>query len=330
MASMHAPASSNERIRKICLWIVKNTDSILWRHLFSPIFLGLIPALTILFLTKEKLSNDLKAVTGVDLVNNNYALILIGLPLILPILAKALGAAIEVYSKPEKELERNDLLLLLASIRAVVGEKLDRFTDAAKNAKRLHKTAGQVFLEITQPDRQIRQLTRSAYAIFEALDASTEYRVGLLKIVQGKPVEWVAYFPEGRVPRMKPKDLAAETSTVSRCIEKKKIIVIDDIQKEIKKKSKADRNYVAGFIEKGEAGAQICYPIFDTVSQEVSYVLTVAGRKNGCLKANRYAIYEWIIEQIATRIQLEHCLKVIKESVCEKGSGEESHEKAIA
>ncbi len=311
MASIHSPVSRDGWARRICKWVVKAADGWFVKFFLTPLLVTALPGLIVLAITRDQFKQQVEGIIGAGNLPSSLWII-VGLTLC-PIAVKALWAFVEKYSNPERALVLDDVLLLLEAVRTVVGEKLDRFTAEAKKAKRNPTSSGEIFASITQPEVQIRALVKAAHAIFNALDVSTTFRVGLLKVDGGRPSDWVAYFPNGKVARTTAEALQAPTSTVMRAIKKKTTIVVDDIQKELVKASKNDRNYIRG-ASGDDPGSQLCYPIIDTVTREVCYVLTIAGGKAGSLKASRQPIYEWLIEQLATRIQLEHCLVQLVES----------------
>lgn len=282
------------------------------RHVLAPVAVTAVPAVLMLLLSKDEYRKSFVSATGIDPTAFAGIFWLSAAVVAYPILLRAFWAWVEKRAKPERQLDLEDTLLLLSAIRTVIGEKLERFTLQARSA-RAGLSSGEVFTQITQPRQQIRLLTKALHALFSAIDSSTSFRVGLLAVRDGRPSEWVCYFPEGRVARTGAQQLAAPTSTVMRSIKAKKTVVVEDVQKELSKTSKGNRNFVKGSWGDDEPGSQLCYPIVDTANHEVVYVLAVAGGKAKSLKSSQLAIYDWLIEQIATRIQLEHCLVELKE-----------------
>lgn len=171
-------------------------------------------------------------------------------------------------------------------------------------------------MNITKPDQQLSLLVIAIKGIFEALDSSNaSYRVGLLSVDRQskKPQKWLYFEPTEKPPRTSPKDLSAPSSTVSHAIQNKSIVVVEDIRKELQKKSKEERRYVQGSSRPGDQGSQLCYPITHPATGEVEYVITIAGDKRKCLEEKYSDLYVWILEHFSLRIGLEHSLLILKE-----------------
>jgi hypothetical protein len=229
---------------------------------------------------------------------------------------KTIYAAIEHYSKPDRELSRDDLQAILQSINVVVGDKAKRFVGHAKVSLTSHNLPqDRVFQEITKPEQQIGLLVSALQGVLGFLDKDTLFRVGLLIIQDGKPVEWAHFEPAERPPRTQATELDHPGSTVMQCIGKKSTVLVEDIQKELRIRNKEKRRYLQLNTRSNENGSQLCYPIAHSATGKIEYVITVAGDRRCCLIEKHLPLYEWIIDHFALRIRLEHSLMILKREV---------------
>lgn len=60
----------------------------------------------------------------------------------------------------------------------------------------------------------------------------------MLRIENDKPVDWFSFDPASLPPRTEAQTLSAPTSTVSQCIKNKSLVIVEDIQKELNKRTK--------------------------------------------------------------------------------------------
>lgn len=323
MGKVHTPSSADGAINKICKSLVGFSDHWILKFLVAPVLLTSLPAIILLFFSREQMRVYLPDWAGGKggVFDQHPVLVVVG-AIVFPVLAKALWAGITHAAEPSRKLSVEDLVILTNALGEVVGEKLTRFAGVGKSwignprKRELHE-----FMEIAKPKEQIRLLAKAIYGLFNSIDSTAEFRVGLIRISDGKPIEWIAYFPAGRIPRMSPEDLSVPTSTVSRAIKHQRAVIVEDIKKELDKKNKDDRNFVKG-VASNEAGSQLCYPITDSLSGRVAFVITVAGNSSGSLRKASLPIYEWLIERVAVRIQVENCLEVMGKSHDEKAEAE--------
>lgn len=229
---------------------------------------------------------------------------------------KTLYAAIERHSKPERELSRDDLDSILKSLNVVVGDKAMRFASYLKNCTSQNNAVdpAATFDTITQPKQQIALLISAVRGAFECIDsADTLYRVGLLIIRDGKPVEWAHFDPADHPPRTPPTDLSHPGSTVMHAVRARTTVIVEDIARELRGRSKNNRRYVRGNTRDDDEGSQLCYPVIHPATGQVEYVITVTGDGKCCMPEKHRPLYEWIINHYALRLNLEHSLMVIKE-----------------
>lgn len=314
---MNVPVIKDSAGKKVCKSIVKLCDSWLVKYIFTPILFVQPPILLTILATKNELQNDVVSWVGPAIgkfISESALLIIIGSFLYLVVM-RAIYAAIRNCAKPERELEVDDLVALVNAINIIVGEKTRRMAIEAKAALGLNNICGrETFLQITRPDQQIPLLIRGLRSVFVYMHtANATFRVGLLRIDNNKAIHWYSFDPESQPPRTHAAVLNAPTSTVSRCIKTKSIIVIDNVQKELKKKSKNIRRFMRGNLQAEDEGSQLCYPIIHSATGNVEYVVTIAGNRSESLKAKYSELYTWIINHFSVRICMEHSLLIMKE-----------------
>lgn len=315
---MNQPIVGDNRAKLCCRKIVSFCESWFVKQIARPIVFLLPPILLTSVAYRAGLKEDVVKWFGAgvgDLLNQSAFLIIVG-AYIYVVIMKAIYAAINSYAKPSRELGTGDLIAILKAMNIVVNEKAKRMADKAKSAlQQKNICPKRTFLQITQPGQQLYLLIAGIKSVFEYIDQEkAEYRVGLLKISGNKAVEWIAFEPYVQPPRTTPEDLNAPTSTVTHCIKTKSIVVVDDIQKELKKPTKDERRFLRS---NTQIGSQLCHPLTHQATGKVEYVITVAGNKANCLKQKHSELYEWILNHFAVRISMEHSLLIMKEKAHE-------------
>lgn len=314
---MQHPIVGDNKWKKFARSVVKFCEQWWVQQLVRPIFFLFPPMLATTIATRQGLQTEITATLGDKVgafINNSALLTLIGAYFYVAFL-KTLYAGIEHYSKPGKELSVEDILAILEALNVVVGDKSRRIGGEAKSSRSkqsIDPTA--TFLQITRPDQQIALLVAGLRSVFSYLDEENAlFRVGLLKITDGVPDEWVAFSPESHPPRTPANQLSTPTSTVAQAIKSRSVVVVDDIQKELKKRTKDERRFLKGNTQPNEQGSQLCYPVVHSTSGNVEYVITVAANKKECLVERHAELYSWIIDHFVLRISLEHSLLILKE-----------------
>lgn len=314
---MHQPISGDSYSKRKARQFLRFCE--LWwvKTLVTPLFVAMPPALITTVVTTDNINKQIAVYLGPNLesfITNSPFVIIVGAYLYV-VLLKTIFAGIEHHSKPTRELSLQDILAILKAVNLVVEDKYKRISGEAKRALRLpNLSPADIFSEITRPDQQIALLVRGVKSVFEFLDENNaHFRVGLLSVKDGKPYEWVAFEPASNPPRTQAQSLGAPTSTVSRAIKNKAIVVVDDIQEELSKNNKKERRFLKSNTQPNDEGSQLCYPIVHASTGEIEYVLTIAGNKKLCLLSKYSELYAWIIDFFATRISLEHSLLILKE-----------------
>ncbi|MBU2874162.1 hypothetical protein [Marinobacter salexigens] len=239
---MHEPRIKESWGKSLCRRTVRVCESWFVKHIARPILFLFPPILVTTLAVRQGLHADVVEFAGESVGNflNSSALIIIVGTYVYVVLMKAAYAAIRSYAKPARQLETGDLFALLKAIDIVVGDKTKRFNSEAKLRMKAADVCGRkTFLQITRPDQQIPLLIAGIRSVFEFMGSkNTAFRVGLIKIENDKPVDWYSFDPASSPPRTPAADLKAPTSTVSRCIKARSIVVVENIGKELAKKTK--------------------------------------------------------------------------------------------
>lgn len=223
------------------------------------------------------------------------------------------------YAESVDEIDRTDVISILDVLNEVVSDKSKRMAAFAKQCQSAKMVCSEnAFQTITQPTTQIAIMARAIRSVFTTIDRTGAFfKVGIMAIENGKAHDWAAWEPQSDPPITLLNTLRHETSSISRAIQSGKMVIVEDIQKELKK-NKAERKYVKGNTQAGEGGGQICFPVAHPVNREIVYVITIAGNRRTCFQESFEPIYTWILRQFATRISLEHSLHIIKERANER------------
>lgn len=315
---MHHPVVGDSWLKKQARVFVDSSEKWWVKNFIRPIFFLLPPTIATAIATKSGLQQEVVAFFGQpvgDLLNHSALIVITGSFVYIATM-KTIFSAIHEYSKPERELGSKDYLAIIHALNIVVGDKNKRFSTHLKKMLSTNSASpADTFNEITRPDQQIPLLVSGIKSVFEFIDEKNVFfRVGLMSVKDGSPSEWISFEPQSSPPRTKPDQLSAPTSAISCAIRTKSIVIIEDIQKELARKTtKQDRRYIRGHTQDGEHGSQLCYPVVHAATGNVEYVICIAGDQALCLQERHAGLYRWIIDVFATRITLEHSLLILKE-----------------
>ncbi|MCP3924776.1 MAG: hypothetical protein GY714_19540 [Desulfobacterales bacterium] len=293
----------------------------LWvcEFVIRPVLLVVLPSLIVFMLTKENVGAPFFKLLDNSGFNNwgetvkKSAFLIITFAISFQFIAKATYEFLLKHSRPKKEIGVDELMWISDIIENIVGEKCKRMADHARETiKEDEICAKDTFKTITKPEQQINLLVVGLCKAFEqCINSKVKFRVGLLKIENNKPVEWFFYEPANETPSTTAKELCATTSTVMKCIKDRGIIIVDDIQKELKR-PKNKRRFIKGRTNNNKKGSQLCFPVRHRATNDIEYVVSIAGNKKECLMEKNSELYEWIIRQFSVRVCIEHSLMIMK------------------
>lgn len=244
----------------------------------------------------------------VDWIQHYPYLFAIAIPVYI-VLVTSLVRFIETASKLDDELKSEHLLSLFDILERVVGAEGARYGSYVKKSNPSGLDVDTVFNEIIQPYQQIALLAEGIHTFLNVIDSkSAEISVTVCAVENGKPKDWVCYYPSSSPPNTDMEKLLGPDSAISYCISSKKMVIIEDLIAEAKKDVK-QRHYVPRDGDLDEHGSLICYPIIHIYAEgDVPYVITVVADRRRYFKKGRKRLYNWILKHFAVRIQLEHSL----------------------
>lgn len=202
------------------------------------------------------------------------------------------------------------LAVLNSGFNYLVDAKLKRFNDEYKSRSQQNNVSPHdIFKSITKPDQQIILLTELLYEFFTSINPKVGFKVRTYRSEKNKVNSLIHYAPSNKEPRTSIATLKQPNSGISTCLQKKKMIIIEDIVKESKK---TKSRYIMSFEDEEETGSLLCFPIYHEPTKCYPYIITVSTNTI-FFKNNNKSFYEWIFDHFARRIKLEHTLLLLKE-----------------
>jgi hypothetical protein len=250
----------------------------------------------------------------------------------------AIMALLKSSEEANVPIPRMDMWLLLKGIRSVVGTKAGRFGDTCgRITERVRLTPKELFLRITQPQDQIKELVEATYQVFQAPDQTVDIKVSLAAVEAGKIVgrRFVHFFPGNQKPRMSVEKLNHPNSAASVALRNGTIHIVEDTVDELLKPvgervympfdELQDLGKIAQTVD-GELTAESEKKLLRKVSKErgrsiitypvrmdeIVYILTVIAEKRGYFRKKRVEIYKYVLDEMGLRISLEHNLMLLK------------------
>ena len=230
---------------------------------------------------------------------------------ILPILISWLQEKVE-----KQNLASSYSLVLLETIETVVEEKRKRFAYAVKdliNANSSSPTCTKVFNTITQPQKQIEYILEALELCFKKLYPNEYFKIALMGVENNSLKDWVYFLPYTAKPNTDINDLRNSESTISHALFSKRIVIIEDVQKELQKAN--NKKYIKGSTRENENWSQLCYPVKSISSNEVIFIICIGAKKANFFQntSTSLASYEWLLNFFSSRLALEHSLAELKE-----------------
>jgi hypothetical protein len=199
------------------------------------------------------------------------------------------------------------LLTLLATIDQIVGCKAQRFGKYATNNNTL--TRENVFDELAQPLTQIAENVRGICELFNATRTDGRkhslIRVVLAAITDGKITALPVHYPSDEPVRSGIEALNSPFSGIMTAVKKGKIIVIENIEKELKT-PKGKRRFVDVGVQEDNIGSLICYPVHHTETRTIPFVISIHCDEPGYFKEEFVELYQHSLQRFALRLSLEY------------------------
>ena len=221
----------------------------------------------------------------------------------------------------QEKIERDNLassysVVLLETIESVVEEKRKRFASAVQtllNGGSSSPTCAKVFNTITQPKKQIESIIEALELCFKKLYPKEYFKIALMRIEDNTLKEWVYFLPYTAKPNTDINELRDPDSTISHALASKRLIVVEDVQRELVKEN--NKKYVKGSTRDNENWSQLCYPVKSISSNEVIFIICIGAKKANFFQNNPNSLtsYEWLLSFFSSRLALEHSLAELKE-----------------
>lgn len=221
-----------------------------------------------------------------------------------------------IQQKYEDLSKQYDITLkILEKIEKIVEQKRQRFADLAGKFKTTPQTPTPktIFTQLTQPEKQMKIIMQSLEDCLKSIYPKEYIKVALMCVKDGKLDSWQCFLPYNARPRTDIVELRNPLSTISRCLNDKKIKIVADTQLELKKTDPNDMLYIQGNTGKDESWCQLCYPVISINTNEVIFIISLAIKRANVFNASGQEYLEWLLGFFESRLALEHSLKELKE-----------------
>ena len=292
-------------------------ESAWFRYVLKPAVLGIPPLLITAFYSNKSfgpyVTTEFPSVASFLTDHSAWS---IAFAAVYPGIIVALTQSLTKKVQP-KGPDVESLLTLIAALDGVVGAKLNRFADYFRNRSGLNKEMA--FCAITQPEKQIEELIRGVCEFFNAAQPVKQrqlIRVVLAVLEKGEVTALPIFFPQDEAVRATVEELNKPRSAIQLSAKSKKILIIDDVAKEVKK-PESKRRYAVAESEEDHRGSLLCYPVVFNHTREVPFVISIHCEKEGFFKHDQAELYALCLQRFAIRLCLEYSLQQLKESLCE-------------
>ncbi len=279
-----------------------------YKLLIKPTALGL-PSATLACYKIDQVKNAVPDIF--KFIDNHIELVVVGL-FIVPAITGLEDIIKSKSSKYSDSLPIEALFLLLTALESPVNQKMDRFLTEL-NSNPDNKAPGDIFNKITDPKKQIAEITRSIHIFFESWykinnEEKIDFTTVVFRVENDVPVDVWSYFPQSQKPE--PNLINDINSLAARSVQSKKMIVISDIEKEKKKKEKKKRISQYCLSDQGSA---ICYPLRTGHTKgDVPLTIRITTNKPFFDEEN-LPLYKYILEQFKSRLLIEYALSELKD-----------------
>lgn len=295
---------------------VKNVTDKLWVQLVViPLIFFLGPSLTATYYSVDSFKSEANGLLPSALSDflNHHVLSITTLALLLSFLVSNINSILDKLVSSDGSLTTEGLLALKESLEKIVQYKAQRFeSECARINPNGQLTEASVFQAITRPDQQIIFIAHALNGFLEAITKDIDFKVRLIKIENHLPVGWYTYAPDNEPPKTEITVLQNQDSSVSICLRKKSLFVVEDIEAAAVKQG--GREYVMSHQDPSdEIGSLVCYPVYHKQTRCYPFILAVSANKPFFMN-HKKELYKWIFDQFALRLQLEYSLLVLKEN----------------
>jgi hypothetical protein len=211
--------------------------------------------------------------------------------------------------------ERNRLLRLLGFVRAVVTFKSRRFHDHAEAVVQDGADAGKIFLAITQPEAQIREILRAAHDFFNA-EAQVHEKIHVSIMGwddERQHLRFINYYPDGDAPRAPESAFRDATTVAGQAYFNNRVVISENLRE--------DPNYQA--LGDQQDGSMLSYPVYDDRRHKVVLVVNIRSSKIRRFRQRDQETLTLYMQVFGDRSLLEYRLMHLKKrSDAGKGTNE--------
>ena len=255
---------------------------------------------------------------------DNHVLGIIVICLILNALPAVVSPLISTFSTKSKSFVGIEgLMALIKAFESVVTAKYKRFELAHKSfLTKSDKNAESIFFEITKPDQQIAILVETLHLLTKEVARQQikgiqdgQIKVRLIQVQDNKLIDYVHWAPENFDPYTPVSKLQETESTAFLCLKNKRMILIQDVEKEL---TQNKRKYVP--THEGAAdefdidkGSLVCYPVY--FDNHVEFVLCISSNIPYFFRDHLKSIYKFVLDQFSARMKIEIALIKLKKMI---------------
>lgn len=279
------------------------------------------PALIATLYSNKDLKNFILIITSeatyssIAAFGRDHVLLFNAIAFIWPVVLLTVGSEISKRAK-SSGLDVENLLALVKSLDSIVGIKNKRFYQHTKKLELLTKE--KAFETITDPNAQIAEIVKEIGVFFNAVGEKRRalIRVTLAVMINGRIDSLPIFYPNDEPITSSLDSLNSPNSAFQTAFKTKKILLISDIKKELKK-SKGQRKFAETENEEDNSGSMICFPVkvFDS---SIPFVISIHSDEPGHFKDEFKEVYEHTLQRFALRLSVENSLLIMKETLCGK------------
>jgi hypothetical protein len=313
---MALPVSDSGRLQKLCLWLKASESKPFAKNVLGPLLTAFTPGFITFLGTKPETLAWAKSLNLAAFLTTPIGLASTAMvaAFVVSAFLKYIWDEVSYVADSQRKFSRDDVDFFLVAFSRVVQLKLKRFRNVylqSKNSRGFGNA--RIFQEITKPEIQIDALMAGLHAVLSRLYANTSTRCALLKLDDHeRPCQWLSSV--GGSPRTQPEDLCNPNSTAMKCISCRTIVIVEDVDSELRK-SESIRRFIAGRAGAGAGavkGSQVCFPVLDVDTGKVLYVISIAANAPGSIPEAHKDLLQWALSHFSERIVLEHYLDKLR------------------
>lgn len=248
-------------------------------------------------------------------IGKDYVLLFNLFSFVWPVLLISVGAEIAKRAN-SNGVNVDSLFALIKSLDSIVGIKNKRFHSHVKALGGLTKDTA--FESITDPNAQISEIVKEIGVFFNAIGEkrSTLIRVTFAVMKGGVIDSLPIFYPNDEPIKSSIDSLNSHNSAFLSAFRSKKMLIISDIKKELKKEV-GERKFAETENEEDNLGSMICYPV-KVYDSSIPFVISIHSDESGYFKDEFKEVYEHTLQRFALRLSVENSLLIMKEKLCGK------------